>query len=306
MRFESSDVDSVQSTWRQFVPSAQLQSVDPLRFHFDWHSSDLDGVAFVRYDLDAQVRSLAAPDGQLLVCRVDAPHARSWTDSRDLDATRPWITDGRPVRASWDREAQVRALVFDHRAAETTLRRITGDDSLVLRSTSLSPRSAAHARRWELAFARLEEQLAAELTPALRAARGRDALIATVAAFDSTFDEALLRVAQRRAAPSTVRRALAYIDENAHLPITVDDVAAACFISTRGLHYAFRRALDTTPAAALRRARLAGAHAELSRGTTTPIADIARRWGFSHPSRFAAAYRRAYGSAPSDARRVAA
>jgi AraC-like DNA-binding protein len=306
MRFESTDVATVQSTWQKFVPSARLQSVDPRRFRFDWHSAELDGVTFVRYDLDAQVHSLAAPDGQLLACRVDASDARSWTSTRDLDAARPWITDGRPVQASWNQDAQVRALVFDRHHAESTLQLITGDDKTRLRLASLTPRSHADAARWERAFARVEEQIVEDLPPLLRATLGRDALVATIAAFSSTFDEALLRPGQRRAAPSTVRRALTYIEENAHRPITVDDVAAACFISTRGLQYAFRRALDTTPAACLRRARLDGAHAELVSGTAASVVDVARRWGFSHPSRFAATYRLVYGSAPSAARFVAA
>jgi transcriptional regulator GlxA family with amidase domain len=48
----------------------------------------------------------------------------------------------------------------------------------------------------------------------------------------------------------------------------------------------------------LRRLRLAGAHAELQRGTAVSVADTARRWGFASPSRFAKHYREAYGRAP--------
>jgi transcriptional regulator GlxA family with amidase domain len=120
----------------------------------------------------------------------------------------------------------------------------------------------------------------------------------TLSAFPTTISDSLHRPAQRSAAPSAVRRALAYIDENAHRAITVDDIAAASFISTRGLQYAFRRALDITPAEALRRARLAGAHGDLLEGTGPSVGAVARRWGFSNSSRFTAAYRDAYGTAP--------
>lgn len=121
----------------------------------------------------------------------------------------------------------------------------------------------------------------------------------TLATFPTTFSEYLDRPAQRAAAPAAVRRALAYIDENAHRAITIDDVAAASFISTRGLQYAFRRALDITPAEALRRARLDGARRDLHAGNGRSVTEISRRWGFSNSSRFSAAYREAYGNTPS-------
>ncbi|MBW8763408.1 MAG: helix-turn-helix transcriptional regulator [Microbacterium sp.] len=305
MRFTSRDVDRVQSTWRQFVPSATLQNVDPRRFRFSWRSAQLRSATVVRYDLAAQVRSVAAPEDQLLACRVDAPDGRVWSGQNDLDVTLPWITDGRPVQASWNRGATVTALVFDRRDAQERIRQITGVDDLVLAATGTGPRSRGDARRWAQMVDYLDAVsdddhgiVAAELE--------RHALMMTLAAFGTTFDEHLhRRPAQRSGAPVTVRRALAYIEDNAHLPITVDDVAAASFISTRGLQYAFRRALDMTPAAALRRARLESARRELIAGVDGSIADVARRWGFSHPSRFAAAYRAAFGMSPSEAVRRA-
>ena len=307
MRFTSRDVDRVQSTWQQFVPSATLENVDPRRFRFSWRSAQIRSAAFLRYDLAAQVRSAAAPEDQLLVCRIDAPDARVRSGQDDLDASLPWITDGRPVQASWDHGAAVSALVFDRADAQERLRRITGVDDLLLAVTDVGPRSADSARRW----AQLVDYLDLVCAPEgddlgiMAAELERHALISTLSAFGTTFDEHLHRPAQRSGAPLTVRRALAYIDENAHLPITVDDVAAASFISTRGLQYAFRRALDVTPAEALRRARLDGARTELSAGFDGSIADLARRWGFSHPSRFAAAFRAAFGTSPSEAARHA-
>ncbi|WP_217183843.1 AraC family transcriptional regulator [Streptomyces sp. AC495_CC817] len=299
MKFVSYDVDRVQSTWKQFVPSAELQGVDPQRFRFDWRSSELGAATVVRYDLEAQVHSLAAPEDQLLVCRVDSPDARVWSGAHDLDPSLPWATDRREVQASWDRGATVSALVFDRTAAQARLRTITGVDDLVLRATDLRPKSRADAARWARVVDYVDAAAADETNPMLLAELERHALMMTVAAFATTFDESLRRPAQRSAAPQTVRRALDYIDAHAHRAITVDDIAAACFISTRGLQYAFRRALDASPADMLRRARLDGARRELLAGATTPIAEVARRWGFSHPSRFAAAYRAAFGEAPS-------
>lgn len=300
MQFTSRNVDDVESTWQQYVPSAALQKVDPLRFRFDWRSADLGSATLVHYDLAAQVHSVAEPHDQLLVCRVDSPGARIWSADEELDASVPWLTDGTRVQARWLNSARVSALVFDRAAAQERVRQITGDDGIELRATALAPRSAHAAAQWERTFRYLDT--ASDDGPdddrILLAEWERHALMTTLATFSTTMTASLRRSPQRAGAPATVRRALSFIEENAHLPITIDDVAHASFISTRGLQYAFRRALDITPTEALRRARLDGARRDLELGDGASVRTIARRWGFSHPSRFAAAYRAAYGTAP--------
>ncbi|WP_417540616.1 helix-turn-helix transcriptional regulator [Microbacterium maritypicum] len=300
MQFTSADLERVESTWQQFVPSSSLQKADPRRFRFDWRSEELETASLIDYRLAAQVHSRAEPLEQLLVCRVEAPDARVWSGRDSLDAQSVWMSDGTEVEARWDRSARVRAVVFDHQAAENRARQITGDDRRELRTTGLVPHSAADAQRWERMFAYLDQSLAAgDTEPLLIAELERHALTVTLSAFPTTFTDPLQRPAQRAGAPASVRRALAYIDANAHLAITIDDVAAASYISTRGLQYAFRRALDITPADALRRARLDGAHRDLRDGDGRSVGEIARRWGFSNSSRFTAAYRETYGAAPS-------
>lgn len=102
--------------------------------------------------------------------------------------------------------------------------------------------------------------------------------------------------------PAVVRQATAYIDEHAHEPVTVDDVANAVGLSTRGLQVTFRRHLDTTPSMRLRQARLDGAHRDLLRADprATTVAAVARRWGFIHLGHFATTYRAAYGERPTE------
>ncbi|MBI0293927.1 AraC family transcriptional regulator [Streptomyces sp. PRKS01-29] len=101
--------------------------------------------------------------------------------------------------------------------------------------------------------------------------------------------------------PGTLQRALSHIDDHADQPLTVADIAAAAHVSIRALQYAFRRHLDTTPMAYLRRVRLAHAHHDLAIADpeTATVADIAARWGFFHPARFAALYRETHGTIPS-------
>ena len=74
------------------------------------------------------------------------------------------------------------------------------------------------------------------------------------------------------------------------------------------MQIAFRRQLDTTPMAYLRRVRLDRAHEQLRAadpGQGTTVTTVATRWGFASPSRFTADYRAAYGELPSHALRGA-
>ena len=94
------------------------------------------------------------------------------------------------------------------------------------------------------------------------------------------------------------------MEANPREPLTLEDIAVAAGISSRGLQHAFRRALDMTPTEYLRRVRLTGAHEELRSGRPVSIADVAHRWGFSSPSRFARYYREHYGRNPAEALRM--
>ncbi|MFE2409914.1 helix-turn-helix transcriptional regulator [Kitasatospora sp. NPDC059408] len=108
------------------------------------------------------------------------------------------------------------------------------------------------------------------------------------------------------ATSTTLRKAIAYIETNAEREITLADIAAAAFVTPRALQYAFRRHLDTTPLAYLRRVRLDAAHRDLlaaDPGTTT-VTEVAMRWGFAHPGHFAGLYRDAYRRPPSDTLRL--
>ncbi|WP_229884949.1 MULTISPECIES: helix-turn-helix transcriptional regulator [Streptomyces] len=109
--------------------------------------------------------------------------------------------------------------------------------------------------------------------------------------------------ARPAAAPgdATLQRAIGFIEANAHLDITLADIAASIPVSPRAVQYAFARHAGTTPLAYLRGVRLARVHEELASampGQST-VTETAARWGFAHPGRFAAAYRDAYGTSPS-------
>jgi AraC-like DNA-binding protein len=99
----------------------------------------------------------------------------------------------------------------------------------------------------------------------------------------------------------TLGRAVAFIEANPDADIALSDIAAAAHVTPRALQLAFRRHLDTTPMAYLRRVRLEQAHEDLLAGSpgTDTVAAIAARWGFAHPGRFSGQHRVAFGEQPS-------
>jgi AraC-like DNA-binding protein len=114
-------------------------------------------------------------------------------------------------------------------------------------------------------------------------------------------DDLMAGNSQRRG--MTVRRAIAYIEENLSWQITLQDIARALNVSVRSVQNAFRDDLGTTPMNYLRDRRLERARAELadalpSDGVT--VTEVAERWGFGHLGNFAAMYRKRFGESPSD------
>ncbi|WP_218951941.1 helix-turn-helix transcriptional regulator [Amycolatopsis anabasis] len=102
--------------------------------------------------------------------------------------------------------------------------------------------------------------------------------------------------------PRTLGRAIAFIEDNAHRDISVADIAAASHVTVRALQLAFRRHHGSTPTGYLRQVRLHRAHRELlatDPATGATVTQIAARWGFFHPGRFAQYYRTTYGRPPS-------
>ncbi|NVN51982.1 helix-turn-helix transcriptional regulator [Mycolicibacterium hippocampi] len=97
-----------------------------------------------------------------------------------------------------------------------------------------------------------------------------------------------------------LRRATAFIEDNAHRDISPADIAQAARISTRALETAFRRHRDCTATRHLQRVRLTYVHQDLSKAAPDEctVAEIANEWGFWNLRRFRSAYYKAYGFTP--------
>ena len=173
-----------------------------------------------------------------------------------------------------------------------------------VRLAGYQPVSAAATGYWKTTYAYVRNQILgiprAAAQPLLAAAAEQLLLAAALATFpnnaltDPTIED------RHDAHPVTLRRAAAFIEENAHRAISVADIASAANVTVRAVQLAFRRHLDTTPLAYLRRVRLEHAHRDLLAGDPAreTVTAVAYRWGFPSTSRFAAEYRAAYGVTP--------
>lgn len=161
------------------------------------------------------------------------------------------------------------------------------------------------ALRWRKAALFVSNLLAdpdVATAPLLIAAAGRLLAATALTAFPNTAVTGPTAADRNDAHSRTVRRAISFIEGNVDREITVGEIAVAAHVTPRALQLAFRRHLDTTPMAYLRRVRLDCARQELDRASRdlgATVSEVAYRWGFASPSRFAEQYRAAYGELPS-------
>jgi AraC-like DNA-binding protein len=178
-----------------------------------------------------------------------------------------------------------------------------------VRFTGYKPVSPQAARLWTSTYAYVRDTVLTDPDAAAHPLVAYSAIRLLVAITLATFPSNALTdptITDRHDAhPVMLRRAIAFIDENAHADITVADIAAAARVTIRATQLAFRRHLDLTPMQYLRRVRLDRARHDLL--TADPahvtVTDVAYRWGFPSPSRFSSYYRQAYGITPGQALR---
>lgn len=116
----------------------------------------------------------------------------------------------------------------------------------------------------------------------------------------------LLRARFAGAAPWQVRRAEAWLEANAALPVSMHELAAAVGVPLRTLQLAFQRSRGYSPSAFLRRCRLDLARRRLLEprpGET--VTTVAMDCGFAHLGDFARRYRERFGEGPGETLRRA-
>ncbi|GGQ77047.1 AraC family transcriptional regulator [Couchioplanes azureus] len=170
--------------------------------------------------------------------------------------------------------------------------------------TSLDPISAPAAAQWWNVRAYATELVgnAETAAPLILASTAQLLAAATLTTFPNTALTDPTIEDRHDAHPANLRRAISFIDDNAHHAISPADIATAAHVTIRTLQLAFRRHLETTPTGYLRRVRLDHAHRDLQAADPTTgatVSAIAARWGFANHSRFTAEYRTTYGITPS-------
>jgi len=282
---------------------------DPASFEFSLRSRHLElfSIDLLRHSghiamiggRDDGVHALEVVHGQLQV-RTAAGRLTLEAGSAVMTAV-----DDEP-EVTWN---DVRLVVVNLDALE--LRQLTaeliGVDPAALRFRLSHAQTPAHARQWSAAVRYVVhgvlENPAAAASPLAR----RECFRLLAATALETFPQADFSLTDNRPgdpgpSPATIRQAVEFIEANAHRDITVVDIAQAARLSIRGTQAAFQRHLNTSPAAYLRRVRLAGAHRDLVAADPTTgesVGEIAARWGFLHLGHFAASYRESYGVLPS-------
>lgn len=196
-------------------------------------------------------------------------------------------------------------LKFDQDAVESELTKMIGRD--VDRPLHLDPRldltEGFGAQWWQqvrAVMSSLEDSDGLAWNPLVSAPLARALTAGLLLATGHRYRDQLDQVG-RTPLPPTIQRAVAIMQERAHLPLTAAEVAAEVGFGLRSLQAGFRQHLGVSPSQYLQRIRLNHARHDLATGTpqNTSVTDVAARWGFTHLSRFAGAYRRQFGELPS-------
>lgn len=173
-----------------------------------------------------------------------------------------------------------------------------------VRLTGSVPVTAAAGAQLVSALDHLRETVASDLdaeqSPLVVGAAQRYIAASMLATFPNTAGMEPAARDRRDSTPVLLRRAIAFIEDNADTDISLADIAGAVYVTPRALQYMFRKHRDCTPMEYVRRVRLHQAHLDLITGnhTTATVGDVARRWGFGHLGRFAVYYRQHYGQSP--------
>lgn len=281
---------------RAFAMSLDAASLGPLT------------LGWLIYDTEIRVDAEPALDAYQINL-VSAGHTRAYCGSQQIVATSKTGMIFRPDRptgfAGWRTPGQMLAIKIERRALEDQLeqllhRQVTGPIAFAL-ELNLSRRSAAD---WNQLVSTLAKTLfdpgSLFRQPIMTAPLVHAVLSGLLLSADHDL-RAQLDAHARNVGPTTVRRACEYIEEHAHEPLTVSQVASWAGVSIRALQQGFQRSLGATPHQVIQHIRLERAHDDLVNlsADEATVAAIGAKWGFPHAGRFAALYHARYNTYPS-------
>lgn len=305
--FESSDLGEIEDYIARTYAAIRLKAATPERSRFVASANPLGPVSLDRLDYGFEADYRVEPLGRIALFGVEAGRfPRVETEGvQDSHGVGDVFLAAQPDRPYAGCESGARFSIT--MVEPSLLSRVAAPENCdrPVRLTGYRPLSPEAGRRLLRTITFLREHVATD--PVFRdapliAATAPQLLAATIL---STFPNTALTdptIEDRHDAhPASLRRAVAFVDDNAHRDITVADIAAAAHVTIRTVQYAFRRHLGISPTAYLRQVRLAHAHRELlaaNPASGTTVTEVAARWGFLHPGRFASYHRAAYGCSP--------
>lgn len=265
-------------------------------------------LGWLSFDSDIQVDAEPQADAYQ-VNLVSAGQLRAYCGSDQMVATSTRGMVFRPDRptgfAGWRTPGHMLAITIERHALEDELRQllhrpVTGPIAFAL-ALDLSRRAAADWYRLVCTLATgLFDPESLFRQPFMTVPLVHAVLSGLLLGADHDL-RAQLDAPARSIGPTSVRRADEYIEQHAHEPLTVAQVASSAGVSIRALQQGFKRSLGATPHQIIQHTRLERAHHDLVNATAenTTVASIGAKWGFAHAGRFAALYHTRYNTYPS-------
>ncbi len=302
--FATQDPEEAVPIMGRFFPQLRMSSPHG-DFSLELSSAVADGVTLLDYRLASpRSSSSISPDDEIVVGQLRAGGLSLRTGREvEIATAAPWVFPRGLTVGRWD-DVTMRTLSFAPAQVERLARAVSGDDThrfAFLVTAAVPARVASWLALVDVVADELRRGDPLSASSIARATRITHLMLALLATFPNTVSAGDRTPVGTAILSAALRRALTFMEENAQLPITIVDVAAASRLSVRGLQYAFRDRLQTTPTAQLRAIRLARTHDDLIAADPTDgatVAVIAQAWGFGHLGRFAHEYRKAYGEPP--------
>jgi AraC-like DNA-binding protein len=284
-----------------------LERRKPLRAVLNAASVGGTTVGYLRYG--TEIRMIPAPLSSCYHINLPRQGFTESTSGPDSIISSPGraavFSPDRPMTILWSVDCAQLAVKLDRAELQTELEGALGRPAAPLRFDLGMNVNSGPGRSWlatlYLVLGEMERPDSVMHHPLAGAHFARMLMTTLLFAQPHNESEALRRpVAAVR--PRAVKLVMDLVQASPQEPYSAGELAAHAGVGLRALQAGFGRELGMSPMAYLRDVRLARVHGELldadpDEVTTT---QIAYRWGFTHLGRFAAAYRRKYGVAPSE------
>ncbi|ROR83562.1 Helix-turn-helix domain-containing protein [Plantibacter flavus] len=303
-RFEAagSDLDDARELYREAYRIGRM-TVEPTAAEFGYRftSTGDDDLSLRASQVEGRITGASFTQGEYVVSWMTRGEGVS-----DLLGSPMKFLHGQPAMFANDRPAQfdlidyrLNMMHFGGAYLEGVAAETEGSVGPIRFDTTFRPSGDA-LRRWTETVATVARVVYDDGSSALLRAEANRAAAVTLL---EVFPHVALQPRSDLAVPSggKTRAAVEFMIANAHRPMGTDEIAAAAGISLRSLQAAFRREYGVTATDYLRSIRLDRVRQELrdaEPGLAT-VAEVARRWGFTHLGRFAASYTTRFGEYPS-------